>query len=135
MTAFQLEHGALETAEGDLLATLAASGQLTPTGLTLGDADFDTWQEIGSRLGRLRDLTAWALGDWLLWGEGRYGEDAAQAVEATGRSKATLLEYVRVARQIPTERRRSCSSFTHHQVVASMAPDEQAAWLDRSEAS
>jgi hypothetical protein len=120
----------------DLIARLAAKGQLTPTALTLLDElDFEEWEEIGARLGQLRDMTAWAFGDWLLFGEAVYGELAAQGIEATGRSKITLLEYVRVARQVPPSRRRPQLSFTHHQLVASKTPAEQIEWLDRAEAN
>jgi hypothetical protein len=105
---------------------LSVSTKLTPTGLAIGaQLDFDEWENVGYLLGKVRDATAFALGDWLLWGEGMFGELAAQGIEATGRSKATLLEYVRVARQVQPSRRRRSLSWSHHQAVASREPDEQ----------
>jgi hypothetical protein len=105
---------------------LSPSTKLTPTGLAIGaELDFDEGENVGHILGKVRDATAFALGDWLLWGEGMFGEDAAQAVEATGRSKATLLEYVRVCRQVPPSRRRRALTWSHHQAVAARPPDEQ----------
>lgn len=80
-------------------------------------------------------LTAWAIGDWILAGEKLYGERAAQGVEATGRSKATLQEYARVAQRFPPPRRRLILSFSHHQLVAAREPEEQEEWLDRAEAN
>jgi hypothetical protein len=53
----------------------------------------------------------------------------------TGRQKVTLLDYARVARRVPRSRRRTALSFTHHQLVAAMEPDEQEEWLDRAEAN
>lgn len=110
---------------------LSASTKLTATGLAIGaELDFDEWENVGYVLGRVRDATAFALGDWLLWGEGMFGELAYQAVEATGRQPDTLREYVRVARNVPVSRRRPSLSFTHHQLVASRPPEEQDRWLD-----
>jgi hypothetical protein len=106
------------------------------TGLQVtGNLRFDDWERVGAHLGALRDLTSWALGDWIIAGEALFGERAAQGVEATGRSKATLLEYARVARQVPRSRRRPGLSFTHHQLLAAKAPAEQVEWLDRAEAN
>jgi len=109
--------------------------QLKPTGLLLPESlSYELWEQVGFTLGVLRDLTAWALGDWILFGEGVFGEMYAQGVEVTGRKKDTLLEYARVARQVPRERRRNLS-FTHHQIVAARPPEEQDLWLDRAEAN
>ena len=106
----------------------------TPTGLKFtATLPFETWQEIGFLLGTARDWTAFALGDWLCFGESVYGELAAQGVEATGRTKATLLEYVRVARQVPPSRRRSTLSWSHHQAVAALEPRDQDNLLVRAE--
>lgn len=116
------------TGSGDfgVIANLAASGELTPTGLSIRDRiPFDEWEEIGRRLGKFRDLTAWALGDWLLYGEQTFGHEAAQAVEATGRKKDTLLQYVRVARQVPPSRRKPDVPWSHHQAVAALDSGEQ----------
>jgi hypothetical protein len=113
---------------------LSPSTKLTPTGLAIGaELDFNEWENVGYLLGKVRDATAFALGDWLLWGEGMFGEEAAQAVEATGRSKATLLEYVRVSRQVQPSRRRRSLTWSHHQAVAARTPDEQERLLGLAE--
>jgi hypothetical protein len=126
---------------GDLLlAQLAAAGALTPAGLTLPpDTTYERYEEIGRHLGKLRDLTSWALGDWLIAGERLFGEDGkdgkdgsvAQAIEATRRPKSSLLEYRRVAERFPRERRRDLP-WSHHQVCAALPPDEQDRWLDEA---
>jgi hypothetical protein len=104
----------------------------TPTGLKLTDPElpFGVYEEIGQALGSIRDSTAWALGDWILFGEGVYGERYAQAVEATGRAKATLTMYARVALRVAPKRRRKQLSFYHHRLVARFDdPDLQDSWL------
>jgi hypothetical protein len=110
---------------------LSTSTSLTAVGLTISsDLDFDEWEDIGSVLGKVRDATAFALGDWFVWGDAAFGEIAVQAVEATGRSKTTIMEYVRVARRVPRSRRRSTLSFTHHQLVAARPEEEQERLLE-----
>jgi hypothetical protein len=107
------------------------------TGLEVTDTalPFDVWERVGAHFGALRDVTAFCLGDWYLAGEGLYGEAAAQGVEATGRTKGSLLECIRVARRVPRERRRETLSWSFHQAVASREPAEQVEWLDRAEAN
>ena len=108
----------------------------TLVGLTFETADlaFDDWQSIGWVLGKLRDWSSFAIGDWIVYGETVWPETFAQAIEVTGRAKSTLLEYERVARKVAPERRRADLSWTVHQCVASRPPAEQVVWLDRVEA-
>jgi hypothetical protein len=111
--------------------------RLSRTGLTVLDPrlPYEAYEHVGRQLGVVRDMAAWALGDWLLAGELLFGEECYQAVEATGRSKVTLLEYARVARNVPPHRRREALSFSHHQLVAARPPAEQTRWLDEAEAN
>lgn len=123
----------MEQADKPLLPGLMAAGELTPTGLFLdGDYPYETWERIGKALGHMRDMTNWALGDWLTYGEGLYGERYAQGVEATGRSKSSLMEYARTAQKVPPPRRRADLSFTHHQLVAAQPPDAQTELLQEA---
>jgi|SRR5581483_767347 len=106
---------------------------ITQTGLTLiGEVTFGEWEQLGAGLSALGDMTKWALGDWLIVGEGLFGEQMAQAAEATGRSPDTLLQYLRVARKVRPSNRRPNLSWTHHQLVAAKPPEEQVDWLDRA---
>ena len=37
------------------------------------DMSFDEWASVGSRIARIHSGSTWALGDWLLFGECRFG--------------------------------------------------------------
>jgi hypothetical protein len=117
------------------VADLGVPGvRFTRVGLEIVDPlSLDDCEHIGFVLGKLRDATAFAIGDLFVFGEGEYGEAFAQVVEATGRSKTTVMEYVRVAGSVSRRRRRSCLSFTHHQLVAAREPAEQDELLDAAE--
>jgi hypothetical protein len=100
--------------------------QFTPISLTLPeDLEYDHWERIGRQL-QLADMAVqWWIGDWLNFGERKYGEKYAQAIEETGRAMQTLKNYAYVARQIETSRRRDVVDFSTHAEVASLEPEDQ----------
>ena len=119
----------------DLLVALEDAGALTPTELRLGvEISYPRYEAIGAMFGRLHDASKWWIGDWLNYGEDTFGEEAAQAAEATRRSVETLRNYAWTCRHVSPSRRRDGLTFTHHVLVAPLDPAEQAAWLDRAEA-
>jgi hypothetical protein len=124
-----------DTRHLEQLRALELAGALTPTALIL-DGEAMTWERfesLGVLIGRLDDACKWWLGDWLVFGEGMYGEKAAQAAEHTGRSPETLRGYRWVAERVPPSRRRAHLSFTIHRMVAHMEPAEQERWLSYAE--
>lgn len=98
--------------------------------------DLPTWQEweaMGLQLQGLGRSIHWWAGDWLNIGEQEYGEAYAQAVEATGYAKQTLINDKYVCSRIPIERRRESLPFSHHQEVARFPAEIQDYWLDQAE--
>lgn len=101
--------------------------EFTPTRLVLPEKlSFDHWERIGRQL-QLADLAVrWWIGDWLVYGEQRYGEKYSQALEdQTGRKTQTLMNYAYVAKAVEISRRRENVDFSTHAEVASLPPDEQ----------
>lgn len=100
--------------------------EFTTTSLKLPEKlSFDHWARIGRQL-QLADLAVqWWIGDWLNYGEPRYGEKYAQAIEEFGRKKQTLMNYAYVARAIEPSRRREIVDFSTHAEVASLEPEDQ----------
>ena len=117
--------------------SLSPSFTLTITGLEIrGHPLFAEWERVGRTLFDLGTGTAWALGDWLLYGEGRgdWGETYTQAVDLTKRSYGSLAQCVRVSRAFNFEARFKNLSWSHHQAVLGRPPDERHALLQRAEA-
>ncbi len=100
--------------------------EFTPTSLVLPEKlSFDHWDRIGRQL-QLADLAVqWWIGDWLNYGESRYGDKYTQAVEEFGRKKQVLMNYASVAKRVETSRRREIVDYSIHVEVACLPADEQ----------
>jgi len=97
------------------------------------ETPYEEWEAIGQRLQQMNGAMKWWLGDWLLYGEQRYGQMYAQALLETGLAYQTLANIASVCGRIEISRRREKLSFSHHEVVAKLPPDEQSRWLFRTE--
>ena len=116
------------------LARIEQRARLTPAGMELpSDLSFEEWEDVGRGLRAIEGAVQWWIGDWLNYGERKYGEKYAQAVEATGYAYDTLRVMAYVAGKVETDRRRSVLSFSHHAEVAGLEPPEQDALLTAAE--
>lgn len=107
--------------------------EFTRVGLSLpDDLSFEDWQDYGERLFAMERGVMWAIGDWWRYGDQRYGERAAQALDSRY-AFGTLANAGYVAGSIETSRRREVLTFSHHQEVASLPTHEQDYWLDEAE--
>lgn len=123
----------LEVRPLDIMTKLEEEGLVTPTALILTEElTWEAYESLATYFGKLGDSTNWWLGDLLIYGERIFGEEAAQAVEASGRSPQTLQQACRVAMRISPGRRRRELSWSHHRTVAPLEPEEQDAWLERA---
>jgi hypothetical protein len=119
-----------------VLGALSVEGKLTSTGLLLDDPElpFGRYEEIGRQFGLLYNLTRFAIGDLIAFGEDVYGEGAYQVDEALGLSPKTLLNYASVSRAIAHRNRVEGLSWSHHREVVKLPPCEQRGWLERAHA-
>jgi hypothetical protein len=117
----------------DALAQLQAA----PSALSLPldpDLPYDRWATMGRALGLMDRAGRWWIGDWLNYGEQRYGERHAQALDDTGLAYGTLRNIAWVARRFPPSRRRDTPAWYMHAEGASLPPEQQDVWLDAAEA-
>lgn len=109
---------------------------LSPRGLrVVGTPRYNEWAEIGASLFTLGNSVMWATGDWLVHGEGRgdWGETYSQAIDLTKKSYGSLAQYVRVSREFEFEARFKTLSWSHHQQVLTLPPEERRHVLQRCE--
>ena len=101
------------------VTSLAVSDGLMPTGwIPVDDMTFEQWSEIGKFLFDLRDASQWALGDWLNFGEAKWGEKYVQALNERRASYQTLRNVSSVCRAYALPERVASVSFSHHALVA-----------------
>jgi hypothetical protein len=74
----------------------------------------------------------WWLGDWIRYGNAKFGEKYSRATKITRYDAQTLMNMVYVASHFEFSRRRENLSWSHHETVASLALDEQDRWLDHA---
>ena len=108
--------------------------KLTKNGIQFGreKMPFDEWARLGKELHKIRRWASWAIGDWLNYGEQRYGEMYAQALDDTQYSYQTLCNMKYVSSKFEISRRSGELSWSHHSDVAALPPKEADKWLERA---
>jgi len=115
---------------------------MTQTSLVLPpDLSFEDYTEVGEFLFRLKaqreaelDTINWFIGDWLQFGEHKWGERYAQAVTETGLAYQTLANIQwTVAKFEDVSRRKERLTFTHHAAVAALPEADADELLDEAE--
>src|SRR3990167_9205219 len=108
--------------------------QITKTGLKFSERlSFEQWQEVGKQLQKIHGSIQWWIGDWLRFGERKYGETYSQAIEETGLDYDTLATYKRVAENMDFTRRRVNLSWSAHQEICSAPENKRDGLLDKAD--
>jgi hypothetical protein len=90
----------------------------------------DRWKAVGARIAAYSEAASWWLGDWLAFGQAKYGRRYKEGIALTGLEYQTLRNYAAVARRFDVSRRRDDLSFQHHAEVCALTDDAQDLWLD-----
>jgi hypothetical protein len=119
----------------DLYNTSAQSSfNISKTGIEIkGEPTFDEWLSCGQLLANAEKGLHFCIGDWINYGEAKWGEKYKEAIEKTGFEYQTLANDKYVASKIDFSLRKEKLSFTHHFVVAPYEPHEQSFLLEQAE--
>lgn len=90
------------------------------------------WSALGRRFGEIGRCSQWWLGDWINYGNERFGERYTRAVKLTGYDVQSLMNMVYVASRFEISRRREMLSWSHHSALAALDTDSQDYWLERA---
>jgi hypothetical protein len=123
------------TATADRLRPLATSGvrSCSPIAWTPShELEAQEWAAAGRRIGTIGRCIQWLLGDWIAYGNLKFGERYARASQITGYDRQTLMNMVYVASRFGASRRREGLSWSHHETLAALEQAEQDQWLDRA---
>lgn len=93
---------------------------------------FEEWEQAGQMLQSIGRAWQWWVGDWLNYGEARYGEKYAQAIDLTGLGYDAVANAAWVAAAVEPSTRVETLSWTHHRLVAQLDPLAQREWLTRA---
>jgi hypothetical protein len=96
------------------------------------ELDAHEWAAAGRRIGAVGRCIQWLLGDWIAYGNAKFGERYARAAKITGYDTQTLMNMVYVASHFPISRRRESLSWSHHEALAALGLEEQDHWLDQA---
>jgi N6-adenosine-specific RNA methylase IME4 len=99
------------------------------------DLTFDEWAEIGRGIARVGGAVNWWIGDWINYGEHKWGEKYTEALAVYGEQYEymTLAQMTRVGRKVDFCLRRQNLSWSHHKEIANLEPATQVALLDLAE--
>jgi hypothetical protein len=86
-------------------------------------------EQDGQIFQRIDGSLNWIIGDWLNYGERKYGEMYAQAIEWTGNKLQHLKNIKWICGAIKTSSREDVLSWTHHSYIAHLPDAEQREWL------
>jgi hypothetical protein len=95
------------------------------------DLSFGEWERIGEKLQSIHKGILWAIGDWLNYGEHKYGEMYTQAIDATGYSVETLKKAKALGARFQRPQRTELS-WSHHLTVAYLPPEERTEKLQQA---
>jgi hypothetical protein len=87
------------------------------------------WQVLGQALGKFGGAIQWLIGDWLAFGERRWGKTYEDMVVLTGYEMQSLYDMVYVAKNVDFSARAEKLSFAHHKCVASLSVEHQRDWI------
>lgn len=104
---------------------------ITPNGIEFNEElSFEEWTSLGQKLGEVHNSMAFAIGDWINYGQNRWGEKYKEAIKLTGLTYQTVAEYAYVARRIQFFARAKKVDYSIHRTVAKLKdPEEQQYWL------
>lgn len=115
---------------------IAKGFRITANGLMTveGSPTIETCEHVGVSLRVIERGAQFAIGDFVNYVEERFGEDAAQIIDAgSGWSEKTIAVYRWVAERITRDRRRMDRlGIRHHLLVASMTAAKQREWLTKA---
>ncbi len=96
------------------------------------DVSYDEWETLGRFLRVLESAVRWWLGDWLAFGEHKYGQRYSQALDESDLTYSSLANSKYVSSKVPPEQRNGNLSWSHHAEVASLDHEEQRRLLEEA---
>lgn len=124
----------LDVATGEVLSPADLSPQFMETSLSLPESmDHTEWLSVGTKLRQMEQSVMWWIGDWLRFGEVKYGQTYKDAAQATGYAVGTLkiAKHVSETFSEPLVRHNDLT-FDHHRLAAPLEANERETVLSKA---
>lgn len=94
------------------------------------DLKFDEWLAVTRGMIRVHGYVNWWVGDLLVWGEGKFGDEYAQAIEPLEIVSAETAKQCQwISERVPIIRRDPEIAWTIYRMIAKLNEKEQVIWL------
>lgn len=103
---------------------LTQTSMKLPSGLSRDD-----WMDLGDKLRFVSHGVQFWAGDWLAYGEDKYGEEAFAILDVKDK---TLANWASTCRRVAPSRRREELRYSHHAEVAPLPPVKQTLVLEEA---
>ena len=130
MTQASTDLAVVESTSVECVVDVGGGIVVTTTGAIIkGHPSIEEFCAAMQGVSRLANACTWAIGDLLVYGEGRgdYGEEYSQAIELTQKSYSTLTKAAKVSRAFPPSDREFARdlSWTHHYLATKIKDAEE----------
>lgn len=96
----------------------------------IGTPTFEQWQECGEFIRKAEGAVHFWIGDWLNYGESKYGETYAQAIDHTGYDYQTVANDKWLSNKIELSDRSENLGVRHAQLIASLPEGDKKFWAE-----
>lgn len=94
---------------------------------------YEKWLKCGEFLSKVEGATHWWIGDWVNYGDNRWGEKYKEALEKTNFAYQTLADDSRICSNFEITRRRIKLPYSYHRDVMALNQEEQDELLEKAE--
>lgn len=108
--------------------------KITNVGVVIDDTVSESeWMNFLTAVNKVKTALQWIVADWAAFGSDRsWGSKYHDIARETGYSTESLTDMVYVARSVHFSVRTEKLTFTHHKMVAALAPETQKTALDEA---
>src|SRR3990167_1831438 len=96
-----------------------------------GEPTFEQWLECGDFVKKVNSANHFWIGDWINYGEHKWGEIYSQALDETDFEYQTLRNDKWVANEIPLSWRQDNLRYSHALIIASLPQKEKEYWCNK----
>jgi len=96
------------------------------------DMDRRDWIQEGRKFGTISRCSQWWIGDWLRFGNTKWGEKYTEAARITGYDAGSLRNMASIASQFDLSLRSDKLSYSHHVLIAPLEDGDKSGWIERA---